>query len=752
MATTMTSTAAGRTVREMGRKWLTRIEEAATLEKTWMDDANVAVVAYTGEKGRSESSQAGDGIAYDFNMAYANVETIVPAIINSPPAPDIRRRFGDDDPVAKDVSEIIERAIRVQVDDSKLQVEMEAMAQDAFLAGRGVIRLRFMSDAEGGETTDEELAEHLDDEPAGRVVAKAIDINEVDGPEVEAVEPGERVAGERIAFEAVSWRDYRHGPAKRWDQRPWEAFRHSLSKEDCDDFADVALVSSQWGEGDEAVDGDDDKDREVWEIWDKKTKTVLFVRAGDGMVIKKVSDPLGLSNFFCIATPVQAIEVTGRLMPVNPFSIYRKLADELDRTTKRISVLTKQLKMKGWYAVSATDLQAMLDADDNEFVPIQDAEIWARNGGLQNAILFWPVERLAAVLMQLYQVRDQTKQAIYEITGISDIVRGASIANETATAQNIKSQWGSLRIQKMQRMMERAARDLFVMMSEVIPAKFSMETLQQMTQVQILPSEQEQQAVMPPQAPPIPPGAPPEAQQQVQQAQQQAQAAEQARQQKIQHLMQVQALLRQKVTSFYRIDVETDSTVKADLTRQKTEATGFMQAASGYFAAVGPLVQQGSLPMDLAVEIFSSFSRMFNLGKSVEDALDELLAKAKEKADAPPSPSPEQQAQQAEEQRKQKEFELRGQEVQGKLQASQMEGQIKQQQAQAKIQADAEERAHRLQIERMQAETEATKARQEAASKELDLQIKAVQLQIEQARLAGMSFRPMGANFMEGQF
>lgn len=736
-------TAAGKTTRESGRKWLNRIEEAAKLEKAWMDDADIAVTAYTGETGRADTPQAGKGIAYEFNMAYANVETIVPAIINSPPAPDIRRRFGDDDPVAKDVAEIIERAIRVQVDDSKLQVEMEAMAQDAFLAGRGVIRLRFMSDSEGGETTDDELREKIDDKPAGQAVAKTED---EDAPEKE--EPIETVTGERIAFEAVSWRDYRHGPAKRWDQRPWEAFRHTLSKEDCDSFADVALVSSQYTEGDE-IDGNDDKDREVWEVWDKKTRTVLFIRAGDGMVIKKVPDPLGLTNFFCIATPVQAIELTGRLMPVNPFSIYRKLADELDRTTKRIGFITKQLKLKGWYAVSATDLQAMLDADDNEFVPIADAELWARSGGLQNAVLFWPVERLAAVLMQLYQVRDQTKQAIYEITGISDIVRGASIANETATAQNIKSQWGSLRIQKMQRMMERAARDLFVMMAEIIPAKFSPQTLQDMTQVQILPTEEEQQPVPPPQPPaPPPPDAPPEAQQQAQQAaqeaMQQAQGAEQARQQKLQHLMQVQALMNEKLGSFYRVDVETDSTVKADLTRQKAEATGFMQAASGYFSAVAPLVQQGAMPMDVAVEIFSSFSRMFNLGKSVEDALDELLNQAREKAQQPPPPNPEQQAAEAEQQHKQQEFELRQQEVQGKAQAQQVEGQIKMQQAQAQIQAEVQEREHRLYTQRLEAEANAEKARQESAGKAIDLEIKGVQLQIERAKLAGMVFAPRG--------
>ncbi|WP_181169251.1 hypothetical protein [Mesorhizobium sp. B2-2-2] len=630
-----TATDKGRALHETGKKWLERIEAAAKAEKNWMDDAGVAVAAYTGEGSKVDANVAEPGVAYDFNILFANVETIVPAVINSAPAPDIRRRFGADDPVARDFAQILERAISIQVDDSKLQIEMEAMAQDGFLAGRGVIRLRFKSDFIGGETTDEEL-KALEDAERG----EEADEDEDYAP---AAKPGETVANERICFEAVSWRDYRRGPAKRWQDRPWEAFRHSIACDDFADFADSALVAAQAGS---TTTTETDKDREVWEIWDKKTRTVFFVSASDGVVLKKVRDPLGLSGFYSIATPVQPIEINGRLMPVNPFSIYRKLADELDTTTKRIRIITKQLKVKGWYGVSSTDMQAVLDADDNEFTPIADAEVWAANGGLQNAVLFWPVEKLIIVLQQLYQLRDQSKQAIYEITGISDIVRGASKATETLGAQQLKSQWGSLRIQKMQRMMERAARDLFVMMSEIIPAKFSPETLQKMTDIQILPSQQD---LTPAQAPQPDPNAPPE---QAQQAAAQGQQAEQARQGKLQHLMQLQALMKEPLSSFFRIDVESDSTIKADLSRQKEEATGFMSAASSYFTAVGALVQQGALPMNLALEIFGSFSRMFNLGKTVEDAVDELIAKAKDSAGQPPKPDPKADAAAAEQKRK----------------------------------------------------------------------------------------------------
>ncbi|RVC43442.1 hypothetical protein EN781_18140 [Mesorhizobium sp. M4A.F.Ca.ET.090.04.2.1] len=648
----------GAALREEGSKWRARVEAAGKLEKQWMDDAEKAVKAYTGEtKSDDLSTSATLGNTYDFNILFANVETIVPAIINSPPAPDIRRRFADEDPAAKDVAELIERAIRKQVDDSKLQVELEGEAQDGFLAGRGIIRLRFKSDIVKDETSNAELADAAErsnvDDGAGEADASGDDVRgELYGAGNADAGPGsaapsqERLANECIEFEAVSWRDYRHGPAKRWKDRPWDAFRFVVQREDEGAVFDAGLISIQTDDQEKKARGEGDSDLCGWEIWDKGSRKVIFID-DNGVVLKKVDDPLGLTDFFCIPAPVQPIELTGRLMPVNPFSIYSRLADELDLTTKRIGVITRHMKVKGWYSGDAGDIANMLAADDTEFVPIGNADIWAANGGLSGAVAFWPVEKFILVLRELYSAREQTKQAIYEITGISDIVRGASQASETATAQNIKTQWGSLRIQKMQRMMERCARDIFVMMAEIIPSKFSHETLQQMTGVQIIPTQQDLTPVQPPPAPP--PGAqvPPEQQQQLQQATQAAQQAEQQRQAKVAKLQSIQQLLTQRLAMMYRIDVESDSTVKADLTRQKAEAAEFMQAAGAYWTAVGPLIQQGELSKEVAVEIFAANSRLFNLGKSVEDVLEKMVTDAKAQAGQPPQPSAEQQKAQA---------------------------------------------------------------------------------------------------------
>ncbi|MEQ9634610.1 MAG: hypothetical protein RLW68_00850 [Devosia marina] len=646
----------GEALRKEGRKWVERIDASAKLEKDWIDDAEKANTAYTGERG---SSTDGEDCRYDFNILFSNVETIVPAIINSPPQPDIRRRFADDDPVAKDGSELLERAIRIQVDDSRLQIEMEASAQDAFLAGRGVIRIRFKADVEGGEVDNDDLKElasdvaghsgnpeydnagddtsHADDEQGrtgaavgGREAtptAARADLLQGDAPSVK---------NERIAFEAVSWRDFRRGPAKRWEDIPWCAFRHAMPMEDLEAFADKAITDPQTLPEDKLQAGDTDNDVVIWEIWCRKTRKVKFVEQDTGRILKVMDDPLGLTRFFPICTPLQPIEINGRLTPVNPFSIYRKLADELDTTTRRIRHITNQMRVRGWYPGDATELANMLDAGDNDFVPISNPELWAQNGGLDGAIAFWPIDKFILVLRELYANREQTKQAIYEITGISDIVRGASQGGvKSATEQQIKSQWGSLRIQKMQRMIERAARDLFVMMAEIIPAKFSAETLQQMTGIQLIPGQQDMIPVMPR----IVPGMPLEAQQQAIMG---AQQAEQARQKKLAHMQALNDLLNNNVARNYRIDVESDSTVRADLSQKKQEQAEFLQGTAAYFQSAGPAIEAGMISKEGAIEIYAATARLFTLGKSTEDALEREITKAKEAANQPQQPSPEQ--------------------------------------------------------------------------------------------------------------
>jgi len=470
------------------KMWLSAIDAASKEEKDYRLDAEKCIDIYRCKEPQESQTY--------FNILHSNVETIIPAVYNSTPIPDIRRRYNTDDPVGKQVADLLERAISYSLDSYDFDSTMRSVLFDGYVCGRGVARVRYkpyFSRADDGETPNQESAEHADG--------------------TEAVEPDESVVHEEVICEYVPWAQFRRGPGRVWDDVPWQAFEHFLSREELQALDEksaeaVPLDATVGDHGDAAgSDGYQSGERppkseifgraQVWEIWDKDRRQVLFIAPGYKLrPLKVVDDPLGLTDFFCTPRPVQPLPVPGNLVPVIPYKAYKRLAEELNDITRRIQNLIKQLRVRGVYAGPASGLADLVNADDGELVPAPSFEQFVDGGGIEKAIAWWPVEPTVKALAQLYAQRNEVKQAIYEVTGLSDILRGSTEASETATAQQIKSQWGALRIQRMQADVARFARDLFRIKAEIIATKFSMQQLMMTTGIELPSAQMKQLAQM----------------------------------------------------------------------------------------------------------------------------------------------------------------------------------------------------------------------------------------------------------------
>ena len=308
------------------------------------------------------------------------------------------------------------------------------------------------------------------------------------GPYVDGDEY-EEVAAESTTCEHVHWDDFRLSPARSWDEVRWVAFRTRLSREELvGRFGPkiggaVPLDETTAPEGElHAGDSDAPRRAEVWEIWDKPRREVVFLATGaKAALLDAVEDPLGLADFFPVPRPLYSVPATDSLTPYPEFLVYEDQARELDEVTRRIMALTKALKLRGIYDSAQPEIARLLTADDNQMIPSEHFMSMIERGGLDKAVQFAPVETIAAVLSQLYANREQIKQAIYELTGLADILRGSTRPSETATAQSIKARWGSLRLQDRQREVQRLIRDLFRLQAEVVAEKFGADTLAEMT-------------------------------------------------------------------------------------------------------------------------------------------------------------------------------------------------------------------------------------------------------------------------------
>jgi multidrug resistance efflux pump len=121
-----------------------------------------------------------------------------------------------------------------------------------------------------------------------------------------------------------------------------------------------------------------------------------------------------------------------------------------------------------------------------------------------------------------------------------------------------------------------------------------------------------------------------------------------------------EAALLSDPTAHYRINIESDSTIRADASRNRQEMTEFLSGSAQYFSTMAPIVQAAPMAAGELIEIYGAFARQFNLGKSAEDALDRLVKVAKQAAENPP-PNPEAEAQKAEAEAKAKETAIKAQ-------------------------------------------------------------------------------------------
>jgi hypothetical protein len=677
------------------RRWLLELKLADKREKDWRKTGNSIWDKYRAKNKRKNS----------FNILWSNTETLAPAVYNSLPKPDVRRRFKDADPVGKAISEVLSRCLSFSIDIEQFDTCIKHDLLDMLLPGRGISRVRYVPSLV---------------EMAGQEVEEEADVEAMES------EQSEEVAWEQVVLEHVQWDDFRMGAGKTWEEVSWISFHHRMTRDDLiDKFGEVGKTMKLDDADDEDIRKQEEqtadmfKTASVYEIWDKDEKQVLFISSNATEPLKIVEDPLKLTSFFPIPRPIYAITDSGSMIPTALYTQYQEQADELDRVSTRLNKIVDALRVRGIYDSTMKEVANLLKSNDNDLIPADNAAAWLERGGIEKAIWMMPIEKAAAVVTILTNQREAIKQVIYEINGLGDILRGASNANETLGAQQIKAQWGTMRVSTLQRELQRYIRDVMRIMAEIIGEKFQLETLQKMTGLNYPTEAMVQQEMMQYQQ------AMAQYQQMGQQAMQQAQMTGQQPQQPPPPPQQpqkppytwesLQAILKDDCQRTYKIDVETDSTTAATIQQDMQGLTELLGGIVNFMQGAAPAIQMGALPMEAAKEIMLTIVRRAKMGNAVEDALDKM-----QQPKAPPDPEAakaqaEQQAQQAqmqhEAQLEQMKATLQDQQHQRELaanaQAEQASAQITAQLEQHKQEVQAQQNQHQNMLEAQRAESQA---------------------------------------------
>jgi hypothetical protein len=621
------------------KRWLMEISSAKKRRKPFLLEAKHIDERYRGEIELIKNWE-GTGNPYSansFNILYSNTKILEPAVFARLPKPICKPKFPsrkakDNSPQAA-AAQVLQRALEQIIDQYDFKSEVRAAVKDALTAGEGQLSVAYDAAVDGDEVSYETAVcyyEHYD--------------------------------------------DILYGYAKLWRDVPWVAFRKLMSRKQLEQKFGAkgkkCPLNYKADCNDRVHNQEHILDRaEVWKIHDKESgKEIFLCDAMEDEFLLIQDSPVKFKNKLPVPKPLQFITSTTSLNAIPLFRMYSTQAKQLEKVSRRIIDLTDALRVRGCYDAELSEIMQVLSAGNNEMIPIENAAKYHEQG-FDKGIWMLDLMPIAAGIVELKKQERSIIEVIYEITGISDIMRGSTSDIETARAQEIKSNFGTLPLQEMQQRVQEFIADVIRLKAEIIGENFSIETLQKLTGLEYPTNDYKQQiqrfmamsggdlSVL------AQVGINPEEAQEMMQKP---------------TWEEIKTILESDLLRTISIDIETDSTLAAELVDDKRDITELLVGVMDFIERAAPAVQAGIMPMEAAKALLMAGVRRYKLGSEVEDTLATIGEQQEQQAQQPPPPDPEIEKLKIK-------AELDKQSHQMQLEKMQMQMQIDQQMHQAKM-------------------------------------------------------------------
>ena len=525
----------------------------------------------------------------NYNIFYSNVEILTSHLCLANPKPDIQRRFLKRLEKNKlrsntyaDVAKVLNGAVEFVSDVSCLDERITNAVKKSVIDGRGIAWIDYE-------------------------------------PEISVDENGvEYVSSRNIRIESLNPWEFLYSSAEKEEDIWWVARRHLLSREDIKrrfgyNPKDQELQFKQ-------EDETQLKRGEVWEIWDKNSKkrAFLLVSSYKDKFLEVVDDPYKLEGFF----PCDSLDFVDKgTVPVPEYMIYKKQADLLEVVCKKAAEIEDVVKLVTLIGSQDKGIAQRITAAQNGDVLSIPTDNMV--GAAESMIATTPVDKAIILLEHLQIEKEKLKQNIYDITGISDIMRGATEAQETATAQKIKGLFGSLRFQARQKKVQNFRKNIYKIIAELIAEHYDEETLSEMTCTYLPTAETKQTLIL------------------------KQQQGEELTPDEINILEtptwgDLMYILRNDKLRNYTVDIETVATAFDDMEQQNAaikDLTNLYLSMVQYADSLSPATLKGFIP--LIKMNLSSIKISSAVGNQLEEAIESAYKEAEEEAQQPQQPNPE---------------------------------------------------------------------------------------------------------------
>ena len=575
----------------LAQKWQTEIQSSQQELLKFHQDANRITQRYLDKR---------DAYAKDeskVNLFWSTTQVLLSMLYARPPKADVARSFQDyDDDVARVSGTMLQRMLNRAFDDnvSAWDSAVRQGIEDWLVVGEGQVWLRYEV-----ETEDYEVPPVLDEY----------------GQELSPAEQAQRIINEEACCDYIYWEDFFYSPARTWHEIRWVARRVYMTKdqlvarfgEEIASIVPLGNYSKKDQVNDQSPKHDPWSKAEVFEIWCKEKRKVYWYAKSCDVILDVKDDPLGLDGFFPCPKPLAANVTSSNFMPRADYIFAQDQFNELDEINTRITWLTRAAKVVGVYDKSAEGIQRVFNQGaENQMIPVDNWAMFAEKGGIKGQVDWIPIEQVVNAIGHLRQYRQDKVMQIYEVLGISDIMRGSSKASETAAAQQIKAQFGSTRIQLKQFYIADWITQALRIKAEIICKHFQPETIVKRSNIMRTPDA------------PL--------------------------------AMQAVQLLKDEEMNEYRINIEADSMAALDWAAERDAAVQFMQGLGAFISQVAPMAQAVPQAAPVLLSLLQWSVSKFRVSTQIESVLDQAISGLKQQGMPQPQPDPLQQAEVAEKQ------------------------------------------------------------------------------------------------------
>lgn len=565
----------------LAQKWNLEISASKQELRNFHNDATRIVHRYLDKRedfGRDQSR---------VNLFWSTVQVLMSMLYARPPRADVARSWQDaEDDQARVAGTMLQRLLNRSFDDnvSNWDSSVRNGIEDWLTVGFGQGWMRY----------------EVKTEP---YTIEAV-IDPMTGMELEPEQEAERIVEEDAPCDYVYWGDFFFSPARTWEEVRWVARRVYMTKDQLEErfgpeIANIVTLSRPNRDANtqnETPKYDPWNKGEVFEIWCKESHKVYWYSQGAEVILDVKDDPLRLDGFFPCPKPLCANVTSSNFMPRADYIFAQDQFNELDEINTRITWLTRAAKVAGVYDKTAGDSVGRMfsQAAENQLIPVDNWAMFAEAGGVKGKIDFAPIEQVVNCIERLRQYRQDKVMQIYEVLGISDVMRGSSRASETATAQQIKAQFGSTRVQLKQFFIAEWITNLLRIKAEIICKHFQPETIIQRSNIERTPDAPLAMAGI--------------------------------------------ELLKNEEIGEYRISVEADSMAALDWAAERDAAVQFMQGLGAFISQVAPMAQQVPEAGPYLMRLMQWAVAKFRVSTEIESVLDQAIAGMQQKLTAPKQP------------------------------------------------------------------------------------------------------------------